>query len=327
MRNYHIETLKPEQEAAWQTFVEGANGGTIFHRPDFLRYHGNRFSKNEHHLAWYKGNTLFGIMPMAVFEEEGRRIVRSPYGASYGGSIFQKALSYSESQRVVKSLLDYLVNAEVHECRLTLPISCCYRDYSETFRLALLEHGFQCTNRDISSVVPLDFQGSVLDSLSPKTRNIVRKAKQHGVHIVENGSIHDLWQVLTKNYSKHGVHPTHSLDELLWLHDNLPESVYVDLAYLDGLPVAGIAHFVINSRVDSSFYLCHDPEMRHAHSLSLLIHSALEHARQAGFLFFDLGTSSASMKGRDSIFKFKEGFGARGMFRDTYLWRNNNGPT
>lgn len=62
---------------AWTHFVEHANEGTIFHRLDFLQYHGERFSQHEHHLAWYKGQTLFGIIPMAIFEEEYGRAARS----------------------------------------------------------------------------------------------------------------------------------------------------------------------------------------------------------------------------------------------------------
>lgn len=93
------------------------------------------------------------------------------------------------------------------------------------------------------------------------------------------------------------------------------------MAYLNGRPIAGIGVFVINRRVSSSFYLCTDPEFQNVQALSGLVCGAIQRAQDNGFKWFDLGTSSDEMQGRENIFSFKEGFGAIGLFRDTYLWQ------
>ena len=36
----------------WNDFVERVDNGTIFHRLDFLAYHGQKFKVNEEHLLW-----------------------------------------------------------------------------------------------------------------------------------------------------------------------------------------------------------------------------------------------------------------------------------
>lgn len=311
----------------WNDFVESSNEGTIFHRLDFLSYHGDKFKDNEHHLIWYKGESIFAVMPMGIFKEDGKRVARSPYGASYGGPVFQKPLNYADSQLVVSTLLNYLTKFNITVCTLTLPIACCYAKYSETFRLTLLEHGFRCMNRDISSVVCLNGDNPIFEEMTSRARNMARKARKArkaGVVLMHQSSVTDFWVVMDKTQEKLGMKPTHTLEEFRWLCDHLSERVYVDVAYLDRTPVAGIGYFVINDRVNSSFYLCQDPQKQQIQALSLLIYETLERAQYEVFHWFDFGTSSANQKGRENLFRFKESFGAIGQFRDTYVWRQRS---
>ena len=308
----------------WDSFVERSNEGTIFHRLDFLSYHGQRFQGQEHHLVWFNGQELYGLMPMAILDESDGRTARSPYGGSYGGPIFERAQSYETCRSIVGSLLDYLVTIDASSCRLTLPLSCCYATYSETFRLVLLEHGFKSVNRDICSVICLERPHSVLGSSSAREKEIVRKArkaKESGVRIESRAEVSDFWHVAEKNFEKLNVSPTHTLEEFRWLSQHLPDKVSVDVAYLGDQPVAGLGLIVLNERVNSSFYICQDPEFRATQALSGLIYQSLINSQNSGFNWFDLGTSSAKMQGRENLFRFKESFGAIGLFRETYLWQ------
>jgi hypothetical protein len=320
--------LKPydvSREQEWSAFVLASNEGTIFHDLEFLQYHEARFKRCEHHLAWYKGSTLFGLMPLAILPEQDGLVAMSPYGASYGGPVFTEALNYAECKEVVITLLKYLHRVSVPACRITLPIQCCYRKYSETFRLVLLEQGFHCVNRDISSVVPLGTDKSVSETMNSEARNHARKAKKFGIQIAHNADVEDFAVVLTKTHERLGTRPTHTEDELRWLHDRLKDRIYFDVAYLDNVPIAGVALFVVNARVNSSFYLSQDPEKRNLQGLTLLVQEVLERSRFEGFLWFDFGTSSASQKGRANLFEFKESFGAVGQFRETYTWTADQG--
>lgn len=315
-------SLSENAQKKWNDFVENSNEGTIFHRLDFLQYHGDKYRQNEKHLVFLKGSTLWGVLSIGIFEQEnGERIARSPYGASYGGPVFMQPLEYEESQQIVAALLEYLTENHIATCTLTLPITCCYRKYSETFRLALMELGFQCTNRDISSVVPLNTGRPVDEEMTKRARNMSRKAINAGVVRTHQGSVDDFWKVLEKTYEKHGTNSTHSQREFKWLVERIPGRVYADVAYLEGEPIAGIGFFVINQRVNSSFYLCQDPEYQSTQSLSWLISAALMDCEQSGYQWFDFGTSSVNMQGRANIFRFKESFGAIGWFRDTYTWK------
>ena len=147
---FTVEQFQPSQSDRWNDFVDNSNEGTLFHRLDFLAYHGKKFCKNEHHLIIHKGQAVHAGMPLAIFDEDGRRIARSPYGGSYGGPVFSRPQNYHDSHGVVEAILEYLESQKVNELTLTLPISVCYQRYSETLRLVLLELGFQCISRDIS---------------------------------------------------------------------------------------------------------------------------------------------------------------------------------
>ena len=315
-----LRSYQPSEEQAWNQFVGTANEGTLFHRLDFLSYHGKKFAGQESHLVWCKGQTLFGVMPMAIFEENGRRSARSPYGASYGGPVFQSPPEYAEGTEIVYSLLERLAALNVSVCTLTLPLSCYCAKYSETLRLVLIENGFACVNRDISNAVGLPIGAPIDEIITGRARNTVRKAEKLGIRTAHRASVADFQVLLDKTYDRLGIKPTHTVGEFAWLCEHLPEDIYVDVAYKDDLPIAGIGFFTINKRVNSSFYLCRDPEYKESEALSLLIRDALRRSQSRGFAWFDFGTSSAGMRALRNLFMFKESFGAVGLFRETYQW-------
>lgn len=324
---YLAEPYGARTPQVWNDFVERSDSGTIFHRLDFLSYHGQRFAANERHLAILKGSSLFGVMPMGVFEESsGRRVARSPYGASYGGPVFAEPLDYATSREVTGAIVACLREWKVSQLVMTLPIAPCCRRYCETFRLALLEAGFACTNRDISSVVDLRGAADVQQVVTSRARNMSRKAQKLGVKVVERAGVEEFWAVMEATFRKHGKSPAHSLEEFRLLHERFPQRIWVDVAALDGTAVAGVGYVAVNARVNSSFYLCQDPAHQSTQAQSLLVCHALEQSKKAGYAWFDFGTSSRQTRGVANIFHFKESFGAVGFFRETYTWSEGAGP-
>ena len=180
-------------------------------------------------------------------------------------------------------------------------------------------------NRDISSAVYLDNTAQISETMTSRARNSARKASKSGVIVVRRGELSDFWVVMEKTFQKLGIRPAHTLQEFHALSERFPEDIYVDIAYLDQRPIAGIGYFVINERVNSSFYFCQDPEFQNRHALSLLVSEALFDSQHSGFKWFDFGTSSVSMRGKENLFRFKESFGAVGLFRETYLWKADDG--
>jgi hypothetical protein len=203
---------------------------------------------------------------------------------------------------------------------ITPPIAACAELPLDVFSFALFHGGFRSVNRDISSILALDPDRPAADLVSSRARNTARKAQREGVSLQTRASIDDFWSVMDATFERHGSQPTHTIDELRHLAQVLPERIHVDVAYHAGRPVAGVAYFVINRRVNSSFYLCQRPDDRELGALTLCVMQGLERARSEGYRFFDFGTSTATMQPRPTLFRFKEQFTTVGQFRETFEW-------
>lgn len=301
----------------WDELVESSINGTLFHRRDFLSYHGARFASKEKWILFLHKNNPLAQIVFTIDEEENEIIARSPYGGTYGGFVFQKYPSYSQGNVIAQLLIDYLRQNKVTKFLMTPPISCCSEKPLDTFYFNLLEVGFKYINFDVSSVIVVRKDVSVESTVSQRAKRTANKASKLGIVIENKGDLIDFWQVLEKNFTKTEINPTHTFDEFKTLMSLLPNRIYVDVAYKDNLPVAGIGFFVINKNVKSSFYLCQDPDYQQFQGLSLLVLSALKDCKREGYSFFDLGTSSANMQARQNLFSFKENFSKVGVFRHT----------
>ena len=216
-------------------------------------------------------------------------------------------------------MLDYCSELEVDEIRITPPIQAAYKEYSETLFFALLESGFTILNADISNV--LEYKRDVWSSFQGTLRRTIKKAGEYPLSYMIDAPVDDFIIPFKKTFEKHKTKPTHSYDELKWLKDKFPGRIIFDVAYYEDIPVSGVGRFVLNERLDSSFYLCNDPDYEHIQSLSYLIHKSLLDSNKKGFGAFEFGTSSVNMNGRENIFRFKERFGATGLFRKTFVWK------
>jgi hypothetical protein len=247
-------------------------------------------------------------------------VAKSPYGASYGGFVFAGQPGFAQCQDLVGALQVYLRDNGVRRFTVTPPMVCCAAAPIDTYAFAMLSGGYLSTGRDLSHVFDLAACSAVADAVSSRVRQNARKAVRHNVEI-RRGNLEDFWCVLDKTFAKHGVEPTHSKAEFELLTRLLPDRVYADVAYGgDGAAIAGIGYLVVNARLIFSFYLGQDPERGSEQALTLLLLNALAKAKQAGFLFFDFGTSTVNMQPRENIIRFKEGFSKTAVFRETFTW-------
>jgi len=317
---FNIIEAKDKYLDKWDDLIESSVNGTIFHRRDFLSYHGDWFKDKEKYLYVLEGTQPFAQISLIIDEHNGEIVAHSPYGASYGGFVFQSYPGYKKGKEIVKLILEYMNQNQVDRFVITPPIACCSKYFLDTFKFNLLEADFNSINRDISSVYYFEDR-PVFESLASKVRNTIRTAEKHDIEIIENADVKDFWKVLSSTYLKHGTSPTHSIEEFSLLMDLLPERIYTNVAYMNGIPVAGVACFEINKLTNSSFYLCQNSEFQQYQALSLLVMKTLELSREKGFSFFDFGTSSSNMQARENIFTFKEHFTKIGQFRETFEWK------
>lgn len=319
-KSLQISEFDKAQSKKWDTFVRDSNNGTIFHTRQFLNYHSAElfqdcsllFSNNQNWLA---------LLP-AVIRKSGRITeLVSHAGASFGGPVTKSNLSLKDAFRVVQALIRYATEAKVDRIVMTLPPQFYYGRPSNYIDFALLEFGFTYKKREISSVIPLDFaEEDTLLIFNQESGRAVRKAIKMGLEVKESSDFEVFYAILNKNLKlRHNVKPTHSLDDLLKLTSIFPNQIKLFGAYFDDKMVAGIVIFECNRKAALAFYISHDEDLQQYRGVNLLFYQVVRWAIRQKFRFLDFGIFTVDMLPNWGLAKFKESFGAQGVFRDTFV--------
>ena len=310
----------------WNQFIENSNNGTIFHRLDFLSYHGEKFKENEKHLVWRKGGNILAVLPMAIFKENGIRIAKSPYGASWGGFVHSTKIKLSEVFEIVDSLFDFINDNHIDEFYITFPPACYYNFYTNYFEFVLYSKGFTICNRYLTSVVQLpESKDDVWNLIHSKARNSTRKAQKLFTYLPD-ARAKEFYPILVEDKKRHdNASITHSLNDLIYLQ-KLDKQVTFDIAIKKDNSKAGICYFWTNNNCIMTFYMAQDDRALGSNGMNYLIYEGMIQAIKKGIKYIDFGTSLSKFEVENKIFgvaKFKERFGAQGYFRDSYKWTRN----
>lgn len=314
-----IKQFKYSFDEQWDLMVLDANNGTLFHTRRFLSYHPpGRFT--DHSLIFNKNNQPYILFPAAEKEIDGKRFLVSHPGTSYGSFIVPEDISFADSYDIVESLIEYAKSQNFKGIRLTPPPTIYNRRLSNYIDFSLLQHGFRYLRREISSILFLeDTIEQNLDKFKPSHKRAVRKAIKEGVVVRESDKFDEFYQILENNLKiRHNVTPTHTLDELLKLKELFPNDVKLFGAFLGDKMVAGVVNFVCTKDVVLAFYISHDEKYQETRALNLLFYSIFDWAITNNFKVFDFGIFTVNEEPNFGLARFKENFGASGMFRDTF---------
>ncbi len=315
-----IERYKESLFHEWDEFVWQANNGTIFHTRKFLNYHpSERFE--DHSLIFRKDNRVIALFPATIRYEAHRKILTSHRGSSYGGIVTKFNLSIKDAFRIVETLIDYAHSNDFKGIELTPPPIIYFLRPSNYVDFALIKNGFGYRKREISSVIPLTFSESdVLKTFSSESRRAVRRGIKLGVRVYESEDYLEFYEILKRNLKmRHNVQPTHTLEELLLLKKIFPDRIKLFGAYIDNELIAGVVIFVCNERVVLAFYISHNEERQQYRGVNCLFYEIIKWAIHHRFGHLDFGIFTVDMAPNWGLGRFKESFGAQGVFRDTFL--------
>lgn len=311
------DTLSPE---VWDEFVWNANNGTIFHTKQFLSYHpGDRFTDQSYVI--HKKDQPFALFPAVRLMYDGRDTLFSHRGASYGGFVHQEDLSIREAYDLVEGLLNVAQASGVEQIVMTPPPAIYNRRVTNYVDFALYKHGFQYLKREISSMLTLEssIEGNLGKFRSSSRRNY-RKAKREGVKVRQTDDYEKFYGILRKNLKiRHDVEPTHTLDELRLLAEIFPDRVRLFGAYLNETMIAGVVNFTCNRDVLLAFYISHDEEYQEYRAVNLLFYEIIRWSIERRLNYLDFGIFTVNEEPNFGLGRFKESFGASGVFRDTFV--------
>jgi len=310
-----------EDRKDWADFVQRSNNGTIFHLPDFIDYHPpDRFE--DHHLLAEDSSGIVTVIPGALAERDDGTWFRSYPGASYGGPVLTGSMGLRKTEKVVDALIAYCRKNGWKGIEMTPPPIVYYRRPHNYLEFALLRRGFGYRKRELTAVIDLSRLGEELKlGFRSSALRGVRKAQKSGVTVTEDPDFSSFYPVLESNLQqRHGVRPTHTLEELERLrrllgHDRIRQFTAVK----DGEVLAGMVMFHCNPRVTLAFYISHDQEHQSLRPVNLVYMEVIRWAKQMGYHYMDLGTFTLDMEVNYGLCRFKESFSARGIFRNTLL--------
>jgi lipid II:glycine glycyltransferase (peptidoglycan interpeptide bridge formation enzyme) len=248
-------------------------------------------------------------------------VLSSHAGASFGGIVYPEGLSIRAAFDAVEALVAYARTRAFDSVEMTLPPVVYHDRPSHYVDFALYKIGFRYKKREISSVIPLDFTAEqILEKFKPEARTAFRKSVKRGVRVRETDDFEAFYPILRQNLGlRHHVQPTHTLEELLLLKRLFPDRIRFFGAYLDRRLIAGVVAFTANDRVVLAFYISHDTAYQDYRPVNQLFHAIIRWCIEGRYRCLDFGIFTVNEETNWGLGKFKESFGARGVFRDTFV--------
>lgn len=266
-----------------------------------------------------KKGKLFSVFPAAEKKIGGTIHLVSHPGASVGSFVVPESLSIADSMALADCLVTYAKGCEFDRIRITLPPTLYQRRLSNYMDFAFFKQNFHYVKRDITSILFLEESlETTVEKFRSSHRRAVRKANEKGVVVRQSNDFDSFYRILENNLNiRHGVTPTHSLEELKHIHELFPDKINLFAAYIDDTMVAGVVNFLVNNYVVLAFYISHDENYAKYRAVNLLFYSIFDWAVQSHFKIYDFGTFTVDEEPNMGLGRFKENFGASGIFRDT----------
>lgn len=318
--SYTIQPYSEQQAEKWDAFVmTHAMNGTFLQTRRFLSYHPQgRFQDAS--LMVYNGQELCAVIPAAVQTVEGKRMLRSHPGSTFGGLIVgPEMLRAPKLVELVSQLDSYLQEQGFEACELKLTSDLFSTLPTDALQYVLYHAGYT-DETEIAAYLPV--MGCTHEKLvadySFNKRYDLKKCEKAGlkmrrIHTKEELSA--FYDLLCVNLQKFDAKPVHTLEELLDFHDARlkDEIVFLGVYEPEGRMVAGACLFYFaQSNVLHTQYLATAPDVKKYVPSTYLYDSVIRAAIEMGAKSVSFGTSTHD-RGRvlnTGLIQNKEGYGA-----------------
>lgn len=297
-------------EAVWNNIVLQSRSGNLLHLRNYMDYHSDRFVDRS--LIIERDGK-----PIAVFPASWQNgTIISHGGLTYGGVISTEELRAEDTLFAFERIRDHYHAFGVEKI-IYKAIPYIFQRYpSQEDLYALFRVGAKMIRRDVSSAIDLD-----KDFKYSKGRKwSINKAKKAGVTLCMSEDFSSFHGLLSLALKKFDTIPTHSLAELILLHERFPNEIVLYEARLERELLAGAVIYDFGDTVHTQ-YLATSDEGREVGALDFLLANLIEQIYQDRRYFsFGVSTENAGQILNAGLIAQKEGFGARAVVHDFYEW-------
>ena len=316
-------TIQPYTEAhaeKWDSFVmTHAMNGTFLQTRRFLSYHPEgRFT--DHSLLFYNGQELCAVLPAAEQVVDGRRMLRSHPGSTFGGLIVgQELLRAPKLVELVSDLDSYLKEQGFEACEIKLTSDLFSTLPTDALQYALYHAGYT-DEIEIAAYLPIRGRthGELVADYSFNKRYDLKKCDKFGLQlrrIHTHEELKTFYDLLCWNLQKFDAKPVHTLEELLDFHDERlkDEVVFIGVYDAEERMVAGACLFYFaQANVLHTQYLATAPDVKKYVPSTYLYDSVIRTGLELGADAISFGTSTHD-RGRvlnTGLIQNKEGYGS-----------------
>jgi hypothetical protein len=315
-----IQQYSEDWKSRWDDFVLSSNNGTVFHLQRFLDYH-DKGKFTWQHLLFLDKEEIVAVLPASVMGST----FESPIGASYG-SFVTGDIDFATSLELVDLFSDYCREKKYERALLTPPPFIYQKVLTQNIDYALAYRGFTFDKHYLSHAIRLDNHDFLSGFHATARRYIHKYLREHALTVELSDDYDSFYPILLNNKERHGVKPTHSLQDLLKLRKLLPESLALFLVKKGTKPIAGSLVFVCNSQVSLCFYNMLLYEYEKYNPIHAVMYEVVKWSIERGLTWVDIGVSQDTksdnpMTPAMSLIRFKEKFDARGILRSTFYKR------
>ena len=301
----------------WNQIVADSKNGTFLFDRRFMDYHQARFTDCS--ILFLKGDKPVACLPANYSEQDST--IYSHQGLTYGGLLLSRKTSCDDVLEMFSLLKDYYKRKFGATRFVYKPTPYIYHTYpSEEPLYALFRQNARLIARGISSCIPLGKSLPIKES----RKSGIRKAEALGLKISESTDASDIlafWQILDQCLdTNHQVHPVHTPEEMQLLMERFPSRIKLFLAKdAEDKILAGTWLFDCGTVVHTQ-YMAASPEGKQVGALDYLIALLLLSIEEHPYFDFGISTEAAGTILNSGLIFQKEGFGARGICYDTYLF-------
>ncbi len=307
----------------WESFIEQkALNSTFLHSRKF--YDHNLDNKTaDASLMFYKKNKVIAVFPANLYFNENGCILHSFLRATYGGFIVSKDVTVETALEIVEKTIEFAKGKRASQLIVRNPFRIFNTNLCDETDYAMWFHGFEIKSREIEITIPIDGDiKTVRAGYRSATRRSVKKAAQF-IDVRVSGDIKNYWGLLEKNLAeRHGQKPVHDYDSIVKLIESVgSDNVLLFAGYYKSKLVSGILIFKFNNLVLHAQYIALNNQLQNFRPVNAVVDYIIEWGNQRGFKYFNLGTGNEN-EGRsinNGLFYFKEGFGGRGVLRETMI--------
>ena len=311
---FKISRYSEQSQSQWDAFVEGSRNATFLFKRSYMDYHSDRFQ--DHSLMVWKNDNLCGLLPANLSDDDGRRVLHSHGGITYGGLILpSRHIDASDVMEIFGSIRQYCIANNINGLDYkALPYIYATMPSQEDI-YAIQNMGGRFTECNLSCCIDMQHN----PGYNTQQKRNLKKGISHGLTLHKGVKVEEFHDLLSRCLAeRYEARPVHTAAELDLLISRFPENIIIYGVRNDGQLVAAVCLY-ISAQVVHTQYICSSPQGRSEGALALLFHELITEYSGA-YRYFDFGTSNED-HGRylnPGLYRQKSALGGSGVIYPRY---------